>query len=796
MSVTYDPSDPPPAGTVNLTTNDTTYFGISVTNSAGNAILASGIQEIILLPGNTIHGNDDAIKFTSTATGSQINTVFNTGGLIWGTTGAGINFSNGGNAQVLNQGTIMGEAGVKMTGNNGRLEVFNSGVISATQTAIQGSSGVDRVVNTGIVRTTTPNGVAIDLGAGNDIYDGSGGSVIGKIVLGEGNDQAYGSSGSETFSGGAGNDTIDGGAGVDTVDYSDAASGSDNSGVTVNLGSTAQQFISSSQGSDTLINIENVVGSGHNDTITGNSGDNSLEGGAGDDRLEGGTGDDTLDGGEGVDTVVYSGSSFVIVDLSLTASQGTGSYGIDVLRNIENVQGGSGADTIKGNAGNNKLEGMNGNDTLDGREGDDTLLGGSGNDTLRGGIGKDRLEGGAGNDIAEFEGTRDDYIVNAAAWTEETEYTVTHKNEDPESTLSGAQGIDTLKGIRVLKFLGADTAGGSDDVLYALTNSAVPTNLSLTMASNSWISGGGVKENAPTDTIVATLAATDADGDTLTYTLQENDLFKLDTDGRTIKVKNGALLNFEALTNGISYAYKLTVTVTDNLKNLSDGAMVGTATRDVYITITNDMTETANLVRYGTNAGEQVVGEYGNDWVYGGAGDDQVFGRAGNDILYGEDGNDYVIGGDGAQGTGLVGTGNDVLYGGNGNDSLFGGDGSDILYGGNGKDVLYGGTGSDIFVFDVKPSTKTNLDHIADFNVAADTIKLSKAVFSKIAKGTLKSGAFVVGTAFKQKDDRILYHKKAGALFYDPDGSGSAKAIQFATISKNLALTHKDFIIF
>ena len=49
---------------------------------------------------------------------------------------------------------------------------------------------------------------------------------------------------------------------------------------------------------------------------------------------------------------------------------------------------------------------------------------------------------------------------------------------------------------------------------------------------------------------------------------------------------------------------------------------------------------------------------------------------------------------------------------------------------------------------------------------------------------------------FKDKDDRILYFKKQGALFYDPDGSGSAKAIQFANVTKNLKVTHKDFFIF
>ena len=76
-----------------------------------------------------------------------------------------------------------------------------------------------------------------------------------------------------------------------------------------------------------------------------------------------------------------------------------------------------------------------------------------------------------------------------------------------------------------------------------------------------------------------------------------------------------------------------------------------------------------------------------------------------------------------------------------------------------------------------------------------DVVHLSRKVFSKLSKGALSSKAFLIGDHFKDKDDRVLYLKKAGALFYDPDGSGSAKAIQFASIGKNLKITHKDFFV-
>ncbi|TCL62044.1 M10 family metallopeptidase, partial [Rhizobium sp. BK251] len=63
---------------------------------------------------------------------------------------------------------------------------------------------------------------------------------------------------------------------------------------------------------------------------------------------------------------------------------------------IENVQAGSGSDTIVGNDVNN---------TLWGNAGNDSLAGGGGDDTLNGGAGLDRMSGGAGDDT---------YIVDVA----------------------------------------------------------------------------------------------------------------------------------------------------------------------------------------------------------------------------------------------------------------------------------------------------------------------------------------------------------------------------------------------
>lgn len=94
-----------------------------------------------------------------------------------------------------------------------------------------------------------------------------------------------GGAGDDTIRGADGNDTIDGGAGTDTLDYSAAASG-----VTVNL-TTGTASNDGDGGSDTLSNLENVIGSAFADTITGGSATGTLTGGAGDDTITSGSTD-------------------------------------------------------------------------------------------------------------------------------------------------------------------------------------------------------------------------------------------------------------------------------------------------------------------------------------------------------------------------------------------------------------------------------------------------------------------------------------------------------------------------
>lgn len=338
--------------------------------------------------------------------------------------------------------------------------VFNFGVISAFQStvrgAIWGSDAPERIVNHGQILGF------LQLGGGDDLYDGRLGFVSMAVTVGAGHDTVLGGVGDETIDGGAGNDQIDGGGGVDT--FLVTTSGA----LTIDLSLVGPQ--NTGFGLDTLIGIENVtVTSNSNDRITGSDVANALRSGSGNDTLEGGLGNDTLDGGMDNDTVAFTGPNGAVADLRRQGETQNTGYGLDTLIGIENLEGGAGDDRFTGNDGANILSGS------------------SGNDTLVGGLGNDILDGGAGVDTAMFAGAKAQYQIA--------------QNLDGSVKVVGPDGEDVVRDVRFLQF--------SDGVI-ALTNAA-PVGLAA--------SAVGIAENAPLGSVVATLSAHDADGDVLTYSL-------------------------------------------------------------------------------------------------------------------------------------------------------------------------------------------------------------------------------------------------------------------------------------
>jgi Ca2+-binding RTX toxin-like protein len=150
---------------------------------------------------------------------------------------------------------------------------------------------------------------------------------------------------------------------------------------------------------DTLVNIENLIGSRYNDELTGNNQANLLWGMEGNDIINGGGGGDDIDGGAGIDTVSYEGSSAgVNVSLIYDYAFGGDAAG-DQLANVENLIGSAHADTLSGDDGDNVISGLAGDNHLYGYGGNDALWGGDDDDLLDGGTGTDVLKGFGGNDF-------------------------------------------------------------------------------------------------------------------------------------------------------------------------------------------------------------------------------------------------------------------------------------------------------------------------------------------------------------------------------------------------------------
>lgn len=157
------------------------------------------------------------------------------------------------------------------------------------------------------------------------------------------------------------------------------------------------------------------------------------------------------------------------------------------------------------------------------------------------------------------------------------------------------------------------------------------------------------------------------------------------------------------------------------------------------------------------------------------------------DNIRGSQNNDYL------EGFG----GSDKISGFGGQDQLFGGKGGDTLAGGDANDSLTGGSGKDHFKFASKIGA-SNVDRVMDFEHGIDKIEISNSIFVGVgADGALASSKFKVidYTHTADANDRILYYKTAGDLYYDKDGSGAAAPIKFAHFDGSPTITASDFLI-
>ncbi|MBM4076057.1 MAG: calcium-binding protein, partial [Planctomycetes bacterium] len=240
------------------------------------------------------------------------------------------------------------------------------------------------------------------------------GSQFGDFLAGGGSGEIAGMHPWEIFEGAAGNDTIDGGDGFDFALYTSSPEGIEvdlREGDLAGFNESHVGRASDGFGSvDVLYDIEGVIGSHFDDTIYGSD----LNGGTaldpnGQEVFDGRKGEDLIDGGGGYDEVAFDNDLALHgVDVWLSgwvgsaenvglleawleqaaSADGRGSFetadqvagsaldpwgDIDLILNVEGVEGTRFDDRMRGSSADNRFDGRQGNDSIDGSAGNDWI---------------------------------------------------------------------------------------------------------------------------------------------------------------------------------------------------------------------------------------------------------------------------------------------------------------------------------------------------------------------------------------------------------------------------------------
>ncbi|CTQ47566.1 Endoglucanase E1 precursor [Roseibium aggregatum] len=594
---------------------------------------------------------------------------------------------------------------------------------------VVGTAGID--VLTGQDKLNSLRGAGgndvITGGRFDDLLDGEGDDD--KLYGSFGNDRLYGSDGDDWLDGGEDSDQLYGGKGRDIASYMYSAQA-----VTIDL--TLRQGFGGEAEGDRFLSIEGLVGTDYADTFTGDEEDNYFKGNGGVDALDGGDGSDTADFSDKTLSVSLA------LNASTLATVQVGGVAEDTVRNIENVIGGSAADTITGDDLDNTIQGAGGADLLDGGNGIDTadfsdqtadllltlnestdatlwvdgvaedlirnfenviggagndkfvgdglanvLSGGAGNDELHGNGGGDTLDGGEGDDLL-YGGEQADTIDGGAGV--DTVYAgggddnVTGGAGD--DTLDGGTGNDSLFGEdgndKLYGYQGNDyfDGGAGDDQLYG----SAGNDILIGGTGNDKLYGNGGLDQF-----------TAGAGDDELYGGDQADQIDAGDGADLVYANAGDDVIFggegaDTLDGGdgsdtADYQDKTASVIVALDTYLDAFVYVGGIAEDTIRNVENIIGGSADDTITGDALANTLRGGDGDDVLYGDGGGDTLYGDAGNDTLYGETDDDVLSGGDG----------NDTLYGNGGADQFDGGDGDDELYGGTGVDHLVGGNGND-----------------------------------------------------------------------------------------------------
>ncbi len=610
---------------------------------------------------------------------------------------------------------------------------------------IQGGTGIDTVSYSASDDAVSVDLANVDTGGGYAADDEL--FAVENLIGSAFDDTLLGSDDDNVLEGGAGADTIDGRGGDDTASYESSLEG-----VSVDLLDGINEG-GDAEG-DVLIDIRDLKGSAHDDTLTGDGQDNVLTGDGGDDVLRGLDGADTLVGGDGSDTASYDTSTAVDVNLLTGAAFGGEAEG-DTFDSIENLRGGDGDDTLTGDAGDNVLEGGIGRDTLSGGAGDDELFGGEDADVLSGGSGENVCQAVLATTASSVvtvstpfpgvSGDRDHVDYSASVRSIDVDLTsgqgtggqAEGDTYDSVEDVTAGAGDDTLSGTDVTNILdggaGNDTLSGNggDDILRG----GAGADILLGGAGADVLEGGAGFDTIDYSTSVAAVSidlendlasGADAAGDTFDSIenvigsafadrLTGDDLDNTLSGGSgndTLAGGSGAdVLSGGSGTDTADYSASSAVTVD---LNLGTGQSGGDAEGDVLTGVENVTGGAGGDVLTGDAGDNVLLGNGGNDTLIGGLGADTLSGGAGSDIVdYRGSDAGITLRLDGSASTGGHAEGDrvsgmetvfgsdhdDTVFGTNVDETFFGQDGDDTLSGAGGADAFDGGDGFDTVTY-------------------------------------------------------------------------------------------------
>jgi Ca2+-binding RTX toxin-like protein len=140
--------------------------------------------------------------------------------------------------------------------------------------------------------------------------------------------------------------------------------------------------------------------------------------------------------------------------------------------------------------------------------------------------------------------------------------------------------------------------------------------------------------------------------------------------------------------------------------------------------------------------------------------------------------------------------GNDTLYGLGGADTLIGGDGADKLYGGIGADILTGGAGADVFSFTaLADSSSVGMDWVTDFlRTQKDRISLSDIDANSLIAGD-QTFTFIGSADFTHVAAQLRYYQAGGQTFVSGDVNGDGVGDFLIGFNSVIAFQKADFLL-